>query len=216
MFNLSLFPLNTVLFPGMPLALHIFEDRYKMMIGECVEARKPFGVVLIKKGSEALGPLADPHPIGCMAQITQVQRLAEGRMNIAAIGRERFRIHSLEREAPYLVGLVEEFPLTAWQSQQLLTTAERLRPFITQYMNELSNLEGVELDPEQIPEEPIKLAYFAAGLLQVPSEKKQTLLAAAAAAEMMTELRDIYRQELSFVKHMLTQPFEDDGSFSLN
>lgn len=216
MFELSLFPLNTVLFPGMPLALHIFEDRYKLMIGECIEARKPFGVVLIKKGTEALGPLADPHVVGCVAQITQVQRLGEGRMNIAAIGLERFRILSLERNAPYLVGQVEEYPLAGWEPENLTKTAERVRPLIARYMNELSQLEGVDLDPEQIPEEPVKLAYFGAALLQVPSEQKQILLSTGEAADMFTEMRHLYRRELSFVKHMLHMPPQDDNSFSLN
>jgi Lon protease-like protein len=216
MFELSLFPLNTVLFPGMPLALHIFEERYKLMIGECIDARKPFGVVLIKKGTEALGPVADPHLIGCMAQITQVQRLAEGRMNIAAVGRERFRILSLEREAPYLVGQVEEYPLTGWGTERLGSTVERLRPFITRYMNELSQLEGVDLDLAQIPEEPVKLAYFGAALLQAPSEQKQSLLSSDEAADMLTEMRHLYRQELSLLKFMLQVPPGDDNSFSLN
>lgn len=216
MFDLSLFPLNTVLFPGMPLALHIFEDRYKLMISECVDARKPFGVVLIKKGTEALGPLAEPHPIGCMAQITQVQRLDQGRMNIAAVGLERFRIHSLERESPYLIGQVEEFPLTDWPPDELTNTAEKLRPFIAKYMERLSQIEGVDLDPGNIPAEPVKMAYFGAGLLQIPSEQKQNLLASSEAAEMLLEMRNLYRQEISFVRHMLNQPHEDDGSFSLN
>lgn len=216
MFELSLFPLNTVLFPGMPLALHIFEDRYKIMIGECIDARKPFGVVLIKRGAEALGPLADPHLIGCMAQITQVQRLDEGRLNIAAIGRERFRILSLERGMPYLIGQVEEYPLTGWEPEHLMTTADRLRPLITRYMNELSQIEGVDLDPEQIPEEPVKLAYFGAALLQVPAEQKQTLLSTGEAAEMLTEMRHLYRRELSFVRYLLQTPPEDNNAFSLN
>jgi Lon protease-like protein len=216
MFELSLFPLNMVLFPGMPLALHIFEERYKMMIGECIETRKPFGVVLIKRGTEAFGPLADPHLIGCMAQITQVQQLGEGRMNIAAIGRERFRILSIDRDAPYLIGEVEEYPLAGWEPKNLLTTAEKLRPLISRYMAELSHLEGVDLDPEQIPEEPDKLAYFGAALLQVPAEEKQTLLSTNEAAEMLTEMRHLYRRELSFVKHMLQMPPQDDSSFSLN
>ena len=60
MLELPLFPLNTVLFPGMPLNLHIFEERYKRMMQACIESSKPFGVVLIKQGLEAHGPLADP------------------------------------------------------------------------------------------------------------------------------------------------------------
>ncbi len=216
MFELSLFPLNTVLFPGMPLALHIFEERYKLMISECIETRKPFGVVLIKHGAEALGRLAEPHLIGCMAQITQVQHLGEGRMNIAAVGRERFRILSLDHGLPYLVGRVEEYPLSGWGEQAIFPTAEKLRPFIARYMQELSRLEGVDLDPEQIPDEPVKLAYFGDALLQAPAEQKQNLLSTGEAAEMLTEMRHLYRRELSLVKYMLQMPLQDDSSFSLN
>ncbi|MFZ0547462.1 MAG: LON peptidase substrate-binding domain-containing protein [Candidatus Promineifilaceae bacterium] len=216
MFELSLFPLNTVLFPGMPLALHIFEERYKRMIGECINAGKPFGVVLIKRGTEALGPLADTYLIGCMAQITQVQRLEQGRMNIMAIGRERFRILSLDREASYLIGQVEEYPLASPNPESFSETAEKLRPLVSRYMNELSQLEGVDLDEDQIPEEPLKLAYFGASLLQIPAEQKQTLLSTDEAAEMFVEMRKIYLRELSFVKHMLQMPPEDDSTFSLN
>ena len=57
--QLSLFPLNLVLFPGMPLPLHIFEERYKAMIGDCVEREQPFGIVLIKEGQE-VGDPAEP------------------------------------------------------------------------------------------------------------------------------------------------------------
>jgi Lon protease-like protein len=216
MFELPLFPLNTVLFPGMPLALHIFEERYKLMIGECINSRRPFGVVLIKQGVESLGPSAEPHMVGCVAQITQVQRLVEGRMNIAAIGGERFRIITLHRDAPYLIGKVEEFPLINWEPERLTSTVGKLRPWIARYMNELSLIEGVDLDPEQIPDEPVELAYFAATLLQIPAEQKQSLLSADRAAEMLAEMQPIYRRELSFVKHMLRQPPEDDSTFSLN
>ena len=106
MFELPLFPLNTVLFPGMPINLHIFEPRYKLMIEQCIQNDEPFGVVLIHKGTEASGPLAEPHPIGCTAQITQVERLDDGRMNILAVGGERFQIRSLNLFEPYLVGTV--------------------------------------------------------------------------------------------------------------
>jgi hypothetical protein len=83
-------------------------------------------------------------------------------------------------------------------------------------MQELSHLEGVELDPQQIPPEPLKLAYFGAALLQVPAEQKQSLLSTGEAAEMLDAMREMYRREISFIKHMLTMPPEDDRSFSLN
>ncbi len=107
MFELPLFPLHTVLFPGTPIHLHIFEDRYKQMINLCLDKHRPFGIVLIREGMEALGPLAEPYRIGCTAHIVHIQRLEQDRMNIVAIGQERFEIQSLDFLAiPYLAGLV--------------------------------------------------------------------------------------------------------------
>src|SRR5687767_13844296 len=102
MTELPLFPLNTVLFPAMPLKLHIFEERYKTMINECIDNNSPFGVLLIDTGADSGGPLAKPHLIGCTAHITRVQRLPFGRMNIMAVGRERFRVNALFQNKPYL------------------------------------------------------------------------------------------------------------------
>ena len=107
--ELPLFPLHTVLFPGMVLPLHIFEPRYRQMIGECIKSGEPFGVVLIQEGVEA-GGSAIPYEVGTSAYITQVEELADGRMNIFSIGYQRFRVHELRDSKPYLVGLVEDYP----------------------------------------------------------------------------------------------------------
>ena len=106
MVELPLFPLHTVLFPGMPLPLHIFESRYKQMIDYCLKENSTFGVSLIHRGSEAFGPLAEPHKIGCTARIIEVQPLDDGRLNIVTVGERRFRIHSLNFDMPYLLGKV--------------------------------------------------------------------------------------------------------------
>ena len=90
MYELALFPLFTVLFPGMPLHLHIFEPRYRLMIQRCLEANQPFGVVLIRKGEEAMGPLAEPYITGCTARIARTERLRDGSMNLTVLGEERF------------------------------------------------------------------------------------------------------------------------------
>ena len=89
--ELPLFPLNVVLFPGMRMPLHIFEERYKTMIGQCVEREQPFGVVLIKEGKE-VGDPAEPFRTGTSARITRVARLEEGRMNIVTHGERRFEL----------------------------------------------------------------------------------------------------------------------------
>ena len=99
---LPLFPLQVVLFPDTPLALHIFEDRYKEMIGEAIERKSEFGVVL----AEEQGIVN----VGCTAIVERVtERYPDGRMDIIALGRRRFEINSLDGELPILRAQVEFF-----------------------------------------------------------------------------------------------------------
>lgn len=104
--EIPLFPLNTVLFPGGMLPLHIFEERYKLMVQRCQEREQPFGVVLIRAGQE-VGGAAEPFEIGTTARITRVQPLANGRLNMLTIGGNRFRVRGLMHHEPYLVGEID-------------------------------------------------------------------------------------------------------------
>ncbi|MCH8066930.1 MAG: LON peptidase substrate-binding domain-containing protein, partial [Chloroflexi bacterium] len=97
--RLPLFPLDTVLFPKQVLPLHIFEERYKTMIGRCIEEGAPFGVVLIRSGNQVGGD-AVPHDVGTTARIARVQRLPDGKINLITLGRDRFRVLSLDRSEP--------------------------------------------------------------------------------------------------------------------
>lgn len=217
MIELPLFPLNTVLFPGMPIGLHIFEDRYKLMIDKCVQERQPFGVVLIKSGTEALGPVAEPYPVGCIAYVTQVQRLEQGRMNIGAMGHERFQILEFDDSRPYLVGQVEKYPLHEGEPEAIKRAAQRLRPWVIRYLEAIpQDDDEEELDFQQVSDDPIPLAYLAATLLQIPPDEKQSFLATKDASTLLGELRAIYRREVALMKSMLEQVVEDQGSFSLN
>ncbi|NDJ75348.1 MAG: peptidase S16 [Chloroflexi bacterium] len=218
MFELPLFPLNTVLFPGMPINLHIFEPRYRQMVNQCLETQQPFGVVLIEDGQEALGPLAKPHPVGCTAQITQVDRRPDGRMNILAIGVERFQIHQLDYEQPYLVGTVELLPLGIDDPQLLEQAGDRLRPWVERYLAVLSQVaENVDFDPSRLPIDPVALANLAAAVVQIPADQKQTLLATPQAAEFLTVMRTVYRREVALLSVIVERSSDDNPNlFSLN
>lgn len=218
MMTLPLFPLNTVLFPGMPLSLHIFEERYKLMIGKCLEARQSFGVVLIQEGIEALGPLAVPHSIGCTAQITQFQPLNQGRLNIVAVGQERFQITSLNHDLPYLVGDVELLPLETGEPQTVIQIGRKLRPWVEHYLQLLTETDNLQIDFQQLPSDPMSLAYLAAFLLQIPPQRKQDLLAALNASALLTDIYAVYRRETTLLRAMLKHQAqeEQDGLFSLN
>src|SRR5258708_18104478 len=103
---IPLFPLGVVLFPHMPLRLHIFEERYRQMMRDCEERGTGFGVVAIRAGTE-VGPVAQPHDVGTLAQLRHVEQLADGRYNLLVVGASRYRIGRISTARPYLVGEVE-------------------------------------------------------------------------------------------------------------
>lgn len=107
--QVPLFPLNTVLFPGGPLPLRIFEPRYLTMVSECVKTDSPFGVLLIRDGQEA--GQATTYEIGTLARITDWYQGSDGLLGVTAVGAHRFRVISSFREANGLnVGSIEVLP----------------------------------------------------------------------------------------------------------
>jgi len=218
MINLPLFPLDTVLFPGMPLKLHIFEERYKLMINECIDQQTPFGVVLIEAGDEALGPVAHPHMIGTTAHITQVQRLPFGRINILAVGKDRFRINSLSHELPYLTGQVDLIPMVMDDITTLKRGERVLRPLLNRYLAGLSEV-GLQLEESDLPEDTLALAYLSAVVLQADSGHKQQLLEAVNSTQFLQRLIVEYRREVAMLDVLLASPdaaAEQQGPFSYN
>lgn len=198
MFTMPLFPLNVVLFPGMPLDLHIFEPRYREMMRECIEAGSPFGVVFIRQGVEALGPLATPYLIGCSARIASVEHLNDGRMNLVVVGDERFRIHSLDASRPYLRGEVENYPLENTRPLDVLRGTRDLHTRVLEYLRRLSvaTKDGVDFSELQLPEDAQGLLYLSAGLLQIPLLEKQPLLETPDAVDLLERLLRLYRREI--------------------
>jgi hypothetical protein len=203
--RLPLFPLNTVLFPGMALPLHIFEPRYREMIGRCLRRQTPFGVVLIRAGAE-VGGGAEPYLVGTTAHITRSERLADGRMNIETVGQERFRILALHQDEAYLTGTVELFPLQEPDISTAQAAAQALRPWVARYLRLFGQAAEVRLEPAALPETPTALAYLAAMVVQAPLADKQTLLGQPSATAMLVAEREVYRRELSLLQAMLTSP----------
>lgn len=216
MYELPLFPLNTVLFPGMPLKLHIFEERYKLMIARCYGEGQPFGVALIRSGRE-VGGKAEPFMVGCTAAITELEPLPDGRMNIVAVGKERFVAQSFKYDQPYLVGMVDTFPLAEKEPERLEATGRRLRPWVEHYLRTLATASETRFDLQQLPGDPLQLAYLASFLLNVPSEQKQDLLSVETVEDLMGQLRSMYRREVTLLDALLKpMAAEDTGVFSSN
>ncbi len=106
--ELPLFPLHTVLCPGVALPLHVFEDRYRRLVGRCLEGGEPFGVVLIREGREVGASELRLARVGTTALIREAGRYSDGRMDLMTVGGQRFRIESLAQgQDRYLLADVE-------------------------------------------------------------------------------------------------------------
>ena len=132
--ELRLFPLQTVLFPGMQIPLNVFEPRYLQLVKECTDQDEPFGIALIREGPEVGGP-AVPFAVGTTARIEHASPGVLNAISLVARGEQRFRISELHHDRPYLWAdavLIEEQPDAAphalsERAQRLLEEFERLR-----------------------------------------------------------------------------------------
>jgi Lon protease-like protein len=217
MFEIPLFPLNTVLFPGTPLHLHIFEERYKRMVSYCRKTNSPFGVVLIQRGAEAYGPIAEPFSIGCTAQIAHIQPLEQGQMNIIAIGLERFRILTTRSDLPYLVGIVETIPIDQQVKKGLNLVVKDFQPWFERYLSQLSKIEGTEISLPEIVSDSLSFAYLAAMLLQIPAEEKQDMLEIDNPRLLLDNLKRVYRREVALLNFLLqNKGFQNENNISFS
>ena len=215
--KLPLFPLHMVLFPGMALPLHIFEARYRKLVNHCLAADKPFGVVLIRSGVEA-GGSATPYPVGTTAHITRVERLPDGRMNIEALGQERFKIESVTEDSDgCLSGEVDLFPLSATHEHLALRSAVSLAPLLARYLRLLGKAAQTTFSQKHLPSDPVAVAYLAAIVAQIPMKEKQELLGLATAPDLLQRERAIYRREVSLLRAMLDSRYaRDKATYSPN
>jgi Lon protease-like protein len=181
---LPLFPLETVLFPGALLPLHIFEPRYRTLLADVVEGQHRFG--LLPPGAEGEAPPAGV--VGCVARVRAVQPLPDGRSNIVVSGETRFSlVQVLPSDKPYLLGEVtqlDDLPDVQVPSAQELAG---LRSLAERYAAALSKINDIEQEPELI-EDPGLLSFQVAALLEWDYPTKLHFLAIRSATERVTRL----------------------------
>lgn len=197
--ELPLFPLHTVLFPGRPLPLHIFEGRYRQLLSDCLEGDRCFGVVAIRCGCEVADE-PDVFDVGTVAEIESVTTLADGRSDISTRGVQRFRIHEfLDDDRPYLRARVELLGDVPLNGDVALASAVRelLRPY-------LANLGAPEELLSCLPEEPDRLAYLAAAAVQVDLREHQRLLELDRTDRRLAATLDMLRRETTLIRHFGT------------
>ncbi|MFN8534041.1 MAG: LON peptidase substrate-binding domain-containing protein [Dehalococcoidia bacterium] len=213
--DLPLFPLNSVLYPGGQIALHIFEPRYRQMIGRCIEQNLPFGVVLIREGNE-VGEPATPYDVGTVASINKHTKKADGKYDLTALGLERFRVLTMLQERPYLVGRVQLEPDLISPTEELDERATDARMMFDLYVERLREMSNGKLETVALPADPEALAWFIAATLPLAMTEKQELLERPSTVSRLAAEGEILRREITFLRfgalsvedrnHLMTRP----------
>lgn len=214
--ELPLFPLNTVLFPGMPLPLHIFEPRYREMIGLCAQEERQFGVVLIKEGVE-VGEPAVPFQVGTMARIIGIDRLEDGRMNIVTVGTRRFRLlrYFTDRKL-YMVADVEPLDDEPQGDPAVLVLADEVGALAKRYAALLQAASEQELVPLQLPSNPEELSYLVGATLRIHNPERQRLLELVSTEDRLRREKEMLENESKALGEFLEQRKGSMGPFSRN
>ena len=209
---LPVFPLSTVLFPGLVLPLHIFEERYRTLVRELVaspvDGPHEFGVVTLRRGLEvqaraegdperpAEAPPVDApqlYEVGCTAELRQVTELPDGRFDIVTVGRRRFRVRNVESgTAPYLTAEVEWLP----DEEGSDATADLLAPRVLAAFRTYLHLLRPDTEAlDQVPDDATVLSHLVAATAQLTTDERQLLLAAPdTATRLRTELKLLTRE----------------------
>ena len=209
MTQVPLFPLNAVVFPGVVTPLHIFEERYRVMIRELLTVEevfdRVFGIIAIREGYE-VGEhgLQSVHRVGTLVQLTEVEAYDDGRFDIEVIGRQRLRILDSDSSGPFLRGEVKlltdgDEPAAVEEADGALATFER-------YRDQLSELRGGPVLAGEMPRDPAYLSYALASTCLLTLPQRQHLLEADTALERLAILRRTLREEMRAMQALPSLP----------
>ncbi|MFJ6213995.1 LON peptidase substrate-binding domain-containing protein [Streptomyces sp. NPDC092296] len=224
--RLPLFPLGSVLYPGLVLPLHVFEERYRRLVADLEaqpeEEPRRFGVVAVRDGQEVAptgragqpagaldgfgpDPMRALFTVGCVADIASAQSHPDGRYELIATGTTRFRLLSVDATGPYLVGEVEALP------EQPGPEAGALAAGVTRafrmYQKRLAGAREATIAAEQeLPDDPQVLSYLVAAASVLDTRDKQRLLAAADTTERLNAELELLRRETAVLAKLPSLP----------
>lgn len=212
--QLPVFPLNAVLFPGVTMPLHVFEDRYRALVHHLLaipdKSERVFGIVAIREGYEVgAHGVQSVHRVGCLAQMTMVEAHPDGRFDIEVVGRQRIRLDSMDTSGPYLVGDVEVLEEEARPSVEPDAEAERALATFEAYRAQVSEVRGAEVLDGVFPRDPAYLSYSLAASCLLTLRERQSLLETASAPQRLIMLRLSMREEMRAMRAIPSLPATD-------
>ncbi|HYO40579.1 MAG TPA: LON peptidase substrate-binding domain-containing protein [Nocardioidaceae bacterium] len=212
--QLPLFPLNTVVFPGVTVPLHVFEDRYRALVHHLLtisdRSMRLFGIVAIREGYE-VGRIRTAwtqslHRVGCVVQLTSVERYQDGRFDIEVVGRQRMRLGGVDSSGSYLVGDVETLSEPTPKGSDPAHEAARTLGAFEEYRRRLSDLRGGEVLDGAMPRDPEYLSYSLAATCLLTLQERQTMLETDSALDRLALLRRALREEMRAMRAIPSLP----------
>jgi hypothetical protein len=211
---LPLFPLSTVLFPGMRLPLHIFEERYRLLVAHLRAQPEPrrFGVIAIRTGREVgTDGITALHEVGCVAAVRQIAPHPDGRYDLATVGTERFRLLRVDDSLPYFQGEIEPLKDEAADGtgEAEAFAVNRVQTGFRAYLNALADRGGGVISVADLPDEPLLLSYVVGAAMIIDLPERQSLLAAPSALERLRLERSLLVRETAMFHATTSRPAPD-------
>ena len=200
--QLALFPLGgVVLFPGFPLAIRVFEERYKKLVADVKSADSRIGIVLIREGNE-VGDTAEPFLVGTQAKIVEAAELENGQIFLSLLGERVFRISQIVTEYPYLTADVESFA-ELLDSEGLPERVESATHAFHEYLKIGRLVEGSWSEHLVNEPDPVKLSYLIAQTMSAEPLVKQGLLETSSVGDRLEIEENLLRRGAERLRNRL-------------
>lgn len=212
---LPLFPLGTVLFPGMVLPLHVFEERYRQLVRDLLDDPEPrrFGVIAIREGRETgVDGVTSLYGVGCVTEIREVESHDDGRFELVTVGIKRFRLGALDRSRPYLRARFETFGEAAASecgSRAALVAVRQVQVAFRGYLDALVQHGGATVRIKELPDDPVLLSYVVGAAMIIDLPARQALLEEFDVVDRLNSERALLASEAGVLRATTTRPAPD-------
>jgi uncharacterized protein len=209
---LPLFPLGAVLYPGMVLPLHIFEERYRQLVRDLLGRPEPrqFGVIAIRKGRETgADGVHSLYEVGCTATVRRVDRFEDGRFNLVAVGARRFRLLTMDDSLPYLQGEIELLDDDAVDQVAAAPSMRAVKAAFLAYLDALTEQGAATVRIDDLPDEPVLLSFVVAAAMVIDLPERQSLLDELDTLGRLNAERALLARETAMLRATTSRPAPD-------
>lgn len=202
-----------MLFPGLVLPLHVFEERYRLLVRDLLELpedQRQFGVVAIREGREVgTDGVSALFEVGCTARLRRVEPYDDGRYDLVTVGAELFRLTALHEgtlDRPYLTGEVEWLPDTAGNDDEATLLGAPVREAYSSYLDALGEATGQQVQVPDLPADPLVLSHLVAATMLLDLADRQDLLEQPDGRTRLRKELRLLRREAGFLSVLTAAP----------